>query len=120
MVDMEIECNEFSERRERYQERLLAELTASLTREEKMQEEIKHLRKDASDFHMTYRIKCDEETKKQAVMIELLTAQLDAWKEVAEHEYSLLRAVKYGDEDYPVTGALDVWAAERHPVLKLR
>ena len=48
---------------------------------------------------------------------ERLCAQRDAWKEVAEHQYGLLRTALYGDSDYPVTGALDAWAAWRHQIL---
>ncbi len=55
--------------------------------------------------------------KKLEKETERLRAQRDAWKEVAEHQYGLLRAEKYGDEDYPVLGALDAWAAGRHPIL---
>ncbi len=52
--------------------------------------------------------------------IEILKAQRDAWKEVAENQYGLLRISMYGGSagDYPVKGALDAWAAGRHPVLR--
>ncbi len=36
--------------------------------------EVERLRADAADFHMAYRMKCDEETKAQAVEIERLRA----------------------------------------------
>lgn len=51
--------------------------------------------------------------------IERLKEQRDAWKDAAEHHYGLLRVALYGDsaEDYPVTGALDAWAAGRYPAL---
>lgn len=61
---------------------------------------------------------CSEWLRGVAATIELLTAQRDAWKEVAEHQYGLVRAAKYHESDYPVTGALDAWAAGRHPVLR--
>jgi hypothetical protein len=38
--------------------------------------EVERLRADAADFHMAYRMKCDEETKAQAVEIERLRAEL--------------------------------------------
>ncbi len=60
---------------------------------------------------------CGEHALEASMEISRLRAQRDAWKEVAEHQYGLLRAEKYGDEDYPVQGALDVWAAGRHPIL---
>lgn len=51
--------------------------------------------------------------------IERRKAQCDAWKDAAEHHYGLLRVALYGDSDadYPVTGALDAWAAGRYPAL---
>ena len=50
--------------------------------------------------------------------VESLRKQRDAWKEVAEHHYGLLRISLYGDsQDYPVSGALDAWATGRHPIL---
>ena len=51
--------------------------------------------------------------------IKMLRDQRNAWKEVAEHQYGLLRVALYGDAEsnYPVEGALDAWAAGRHPVL---
>ena len=49
----------------------------------------------------------------------LLIAQRDAWKAVAEDQYGKLRAMLYGPEtDYPTDGALDAYAAGKHPVLK--
>ena len=48
----------------------------------------------------------------------LLRQQRDAWKTEAEHQYGLLRAEILDEPDYPVTGALDAYAAGRHPVLK--
>jgi predicted RNase H-like nuclease (RuvC/YqgF family) len=42
----------------------------------KMEAEVERLRADAADFHMAYRMKCDEETKAQAVEIERLRAEL--------------------------------------------
>jgi hypothetical protein len=38
--------------------------------------EVERLRADAADFHMAYRMKCDEETKAQAVEIKRLRAEL--------------------------------------------
>jgi hypothetical protein len=38
--------------------------------------EVEKLRADAADFHMAYRMKCDEETKAQAVEVERLRAEL--------------------------------------------
>ena len=50
---------------------------------------------------------------------QLLIAQRDAWKAEAEHQYGQVRFLKYGEEvDYPVTGALDAYAAKKYPVLK--
>lgn len=63
---------------------------------------------------------CSEWLRRVAAEIELLTAQRDAWKEVAEHQYGLVKSAKYQEVDYPVTGALDAWAAGRHPVLRER
>jgi len=53
-----------------------------------------------------------------AEQIERLRLQRDSWKEVAEHQYGLVRTAHTGDYDYPVDGALDAWAAGRHPILK--
>lgn len=52
--------------------------------------------------------------------VESLRKQRDAWKEVAEHHYGLMRTALYGtsESEYPVAGALDYFAAGRHPVLK--
>ncbi|MFO0521294.1 MAG: hypothetical protein ACK515_12875, partial [bacterium] len=36
--------------------------------------EVERLRADAADFHMAYRMKCDEKTKAQAVEVERLRA----------------------------------------------
>jgi len=41
-----------------------------------LREENARLRGDAADFHMAYRMKCDEETKAQAVKVERLRAEL--------------------------------------------
>jgi hypothetical protein len=38
--------------------------------------EVERLRADAADFHITYRMKCDEETKAKAVEVERLRAEL--------------------------------------------
>jgi hypothetical protein len=50
---------------------------------------------------------------------ERLKSARDAWKDAAEHQYGLLRTALYGesDEDYPVQGALDAWAAGRYPAI---
>jgi hypothetical protein len=50
--------------------------------------------------------------------IDRMRAERDAWKEVAEHQHGLLRAVLSGGLEMgcPV-GVLDAWAAGRHPVL---
>ena len=52
--------------------------------------------------------------------VAFIEKQRDAWKEVAEHHYGLMRTALYGTyvSEYPVTGALDYFAAGRHPVLK--
>jgi hypothetical protein len=39
--------------------------------------EVERLRADAADFHMAYRMKCDEKTKAQAVEVESLRAALN-------------------------------------------
>lgn len=48
----------------------------------------------------------------------LLREQRDAWKTEAEHQYGLLRAEILDELDYPVTGALDTYAAGKYSVLK--
>jgi hypothetical protein len=55
---------------------LLAGLSELVERAEKAEAEVESLRADAADFHMAYRMKCDEETKAQAVEIERLRAEL--------------------------------------------
>ncbi len=54
--------------------------------------------------------------------IDCLKAQRDAWRDMAEYQYGQLRIAKYGDSqaDYPVLGALDAFAAERYPILKMQ
>lgn len=52
--------------------------------------------------------------------LENMTAQRDAWREVAEDQYGKLRASLYGEESYPTLGALDAWAAGRHPCITSR
>jgi len=42
--------------------------------------EVERLRADAADFHMAYRMKCDEETKAQAVEIEMLRADAERYR----------------------------------------
>lgn len=65
----------------------------------------------------TERIESDNEKLRE--LLQQMTKQRDAWKEVAEHHYGLLRVAMYGEEPgYPVTGALDAWAAGRHLVLR--
>ena len=55
-----------------------------------------------------------------SVLQSQLQAQRDAWKEIAEHQYGLLRIANgNSDVDYPVTGALDAWAHGRYLVLGL-
>lgn len=50
--------------------------------------------------------------------VDAMRAERDAWREVAEVQYGKLRSALYGDEDYPVLGALDAYAADRHECLK--
>lgn len=44
---------------------------------------------EAENFHMNYRMKCDEETKKQAVEIERLRAEAERLREALEGFLSL-------------------------------
>ncbi len=46
----------------------------------KLEEEIERLRADRDSFYMDYRIKCDEETKRQAVEIERLRADAERYR----------------------------------------
>jgi hypothetical protein len=48
-------------------------------------DELERLQAAEADFHMAYRMKCDEETKAQAVEIERLTAALKTANGQAEH-----------------------------------
>ena len=56
---------------------------------------------------------------RQAIEIERLVAQRDAWKAEAEHQYGECRAAKYGDVDYPTDGALDAYASAKYPALRV-
>lgn len=50
--------------------------------------------------------------------VDLLRAQRDAWKAEAEHQYGLVRGLKFEEADYPVTGALDEYAARKYKALR--
>jgi outer membrane murein-binding lipoprotein Lpp len=52
----------------------------------KMEAEVDRLRADAADFHMAYRMKCDEETKAQAVEIERLRADAERYRHLCEYQ----------------------------------
>jgi len=56
--------------------KVLADLRTAKAVMEDRRAEVEALRADAADFHMAYRMKCDEETKAQAVGIERLRAAL--------------------------------------------
>jgi hypothetical protein len=45
---------------------------------DELRAEVERLRSDAADFHMAYRMKCDEETKAKAVDVERLRGVLTA------------------------------------------
>jgi hypothetical protein len=77
-----------------------------------------YLAPDLTIALLTDEEKIEELRKRLASM----TAQRDAWKAEAEHQYGLWRVATYGPgpchpDFYPTKGALDAYARGKHPAL---
>lgn len=65
-----------------------------------LMEKVERLNSEAASFHMAYRVKCDEETKAQAVEIARLSAERDACRNALE---SVVRAAQCHNAHHAMT-----------------
>ena len=88
-----------------------------------LREELDRLRADAENFHMAYRMKCDKETKAQAVEIDRLRAENAALREqlkvlrgMTQAALNAASAAHRGDEEWATINELQsMLAAAKEP-----